>query len=281
MCFNCNLPGLHDEDFVPMVESSAIFLSPLPKLCLVAVAFSSSSSSSSSSSTAHLEQSSREKKSLYLVAEGVWGVEGLVINFLFRRSGGLVALSSKFLCCPKSLFPMHFPGIFGKRKGEKNFLVPSSFSFKNENAKEKVISCFKTFSFPIFHREIYAPPEHFLSILLGGSPSAVEFGEGDTLGQSRIGGKTEIFPPKKPSAKQIWESSKKKPRTLKKSSFCSLHVWEIRRCIHCQKRKLSLALPLLVRPSRNWICNFFQLPSGEWGYRWVGIGTFWRDSWGN
>ncbi len=259
MSFNCNLPGLHDEDFVPMVESSAIFFSPLPKLCLVAVA------SSSSSSSAHLEQSSREKKSLYLVAaEGVWGVEGLVINFLFRRSGGLVALSSKFLCCPKSLFPMHFPGIFGKReRGKKNFLFPSSFSFKSENAKEKVISGFKTFSFPISLREIYAPPEHFLSILLGGSPSAVEFGEGDTLGQSRIGGKTEIFPKKKPSAKQIWESSKKKPRTLKKSSFCSLHVWEIRRCIHCQKRKLSLALPLLVRPSRNWICNFFQLPSGE------------------
>ena len=259
MYINYNLPGLHDEDFVPMVESAAIFFSPLPKLCLVAVA----SSSSSTTTSAHLEQSSKERKKFVFSGGRSVGRGGACNQFSFSQEWGLVALSSKFLCCPKSLFPMHFPGIFGKRKGEKNFLVPSSFSFKSENAKEKVISGFKTFSFPISLREIYAPPEHFLSILLGGSPSAVEFGEGDTLGQSRIGGKTEIFPPKKPSAKQIWESSKKKPRTLKKSSFCSLHVWEIRRCIHCQKRKLSLALPLLVRPSRNWICNFFQLPSGE------------------
>ena len=193
MSFNCNLPGLHDEDFVPMVESSAIFLSPLPKLCLVAVAFSSSSSSSS---TAHLEQSSREKKSLYLVAEGVWGVEGLVINFLFRRSGGLVALSSKFLCCPKSLFPMHFPRIFGKReRGKRTFYFPPRFRSKNENAKEKVISGFKAFSFPISLRVKFMLFQNTFCRYFWGEIHRLSIWEKATLlGQTTIGGKTEIFP---------------------------------------------------------------------------------------
>ncbi len=130
MCFNCNLPGLHDEDFVPMVESSAIFFSPLPKLCLVAVA-------SSSSSSAHLEQSSRERKKFVFSGGRSVGSGGACNQFSLSQEWGVGGTFFQIPLLPEKFVPMHFPRIFGKGRGKRTFYFPTRFRSKKKMRRKR------------------------------------------------------------------------------------------------------------------------------------------------